>query len=177
MLWLGLSAITGLITDTILQKYFAMGKRPWTLLLSLLSCGILLTAFDNSILIVKGCIFSQLLILVGFIDYKIREIPNAILVPITMCGFIDLRLLSSLEGAAISFVIMMAAYLLTESIGGGDIKLMTACAFVLGFYSSIGAGIISFSAPILIAKIMKRKGYYPLGPYIGIGCFIAYLLT
>ena len=63
-------------------------------------------------------------------------------------------------------------------IGGGDIKLMGACGLILGCWGIIVAGIIGLSLALLITFIIQRdkKMGIPLAPYLGVGCFISYLL-
>lgn len=84
----------GITSDFFLQKHLNLPKRPATILLSLLSSIVLITAFDYPLQIVKGFIFFQLLILAGYIDHKTREIPNVLVLLVSLCGFIDLQLLS-----------------------------------------------------------------------------------
>lgn len=177
MIWIAISALMGVMTDTFLQKHLALQKRPVTFLLSLLSSLMLSTVFADPALILKGCLFAQCLILAGYFDYKTHEIPDTLLIPTALCGLINMQLFSSLEGAAFIFLIMLADLLLTNAIGGGDVKFLSACAFTLGLYSSLGAGLICFFLFFLVSKLLKRKGYYPLGPYIGLGCYLAFLLN
>lgn len=180
MAWVIISALMGIFTDFFLQKHLKLHKRPLTFLFSLLSCVTLIAAFDNPMLIVKGCIFSQTLIIAGYLDYKTREIPDILLLPAALCGLINMQPLSSMEGAVLVFLVMFSVSLIKQGvIGGGDIKLMTACGFTLGLWSAWSASILSLLLFQVMALIRRRsrKDYYPLGPYIGIGCFIAYILT
>lgn len=179
MIWITLCAVMGITSDSFLQKYLNLPKRPATILFSLLSSFLLITAFDYPLQIAKGCLFFQLLILAGYIDHKTREIPNVLVLLVALCGFIDLQLLSSLEGAAMIFLLMMADYLISGAIGGGDVKLMTACGFVLGVFGAWQAGFLSMVISFvytLLCKHRSLKEKSPLAPFIGIGCAIAYIL-
>lgn len=178
MVWIVFSLISGLVADYILQKYLSLPKRPVTVLVSMSLCIILVAAFDYPLLIAKGCIFFQLLILAGYIDLETREVPNVLVFLIALCGFIDLQLLPSLEGAMLVFLIMWADFLISGAIGGGDVKLMTACGFVLGMFGACFAGFLSMVISVVYTLIQRRKlkSKRPLGPFIGIGCTIAFIL-
>ena len=63
--------------------------------------------------------------------------------------------------------------------GGGDIKLMGACGFLLGVINGYVASVIGLAIAILFSKIFLKNRYssgIPLAPFLGIGCFLAYLI-
>ena len=77
------------------------------------------------------------------------------------------------------FMLMLADFLISGAIGGGDVKLMTACGFVLGLFGAWQAGFLSMTISFLYTLIINHRGLkekHPLGPFIGIGCAIAYIL-
>lgn len=77
------------------------------------------------------------------------------------------------------FLLMLADYLITRAIGGGDVKLMTACGFVLGVFGAWQAGFISVTISFVYTLLFKHRSLkenYPLASFIGIGCAIAYIL-
>ena len=89
-------------------------------------------------LIVKGVVFGLLLACAALWDMKEREIPNLIPAMILVCGLIELRPAASVAGLLVTGGPYLLAALLTHgkalAIGGGDIKLMGACGFVLGVW-------------------------------------------
>lgn len=178
MCWFAIFTVFGLLTDFVLMKYLKSREYPGTVLFSLLCCLAFTTVFDNPLLIAKGCIFSQLLITAGYIDLKTRELPDALYIPILLCGFIQVEPLSSLEGAAILFAVLMSFRLIFGGIGGGDIKLMTSCGWVLGLYAALGSAILGFFLFFIVSLLLGRKlkSSHPLAPFLAIGCITAFLI-
>ena len=92
-------------------------------------------------LIVKGVVFGLLLACAALWDMKEREIPNLIPAMILVCGLIELRPAASVAGLLVTGGPYLLAALLTHgktlAIGGGDIKLMGACGFVLGVWPGL----------------------------------------
>lgn len=169
----------GLTADCYLKRRFHQESFPHTFLLSLLSCILLTTAFHDPVRIMKGCIFSQLLVIISYIDWKSKEIPPALLIPVFLCGLPGLRPIPSLAGAAALPLIMIVTACISGNTGGGDIKLMSACGFVLGLYASLWAALIGFISFVMVLLILRkdRSIGYPLAPYLSAGCFTAYLFT
>lgn len=86
-------------------------------------------------------------------------------------------------GAAGSFVLMMAAYVLSrEKIGLGDVKLITVMGFYLGFSLNYTVLILSlvFAAVWGLSKVwtkkMKLKDSIAFAPFIKAGLYTALLL-
>lgn len=88
-------------------------------------------------LIVKGALFGLLLLFAAVWDMRNREIPNLIPALLLLCGLIGFRPTTSVAGMfLVGGPFLLAAVLIKRdgfAIGGGDVKLMSACGFVLGF--------------------------------------------
>lgn len=177
MIWLFMMMPVGVLTDALLQRRLKLNKKPCTVIFSLLSCTLLVTAFDDPIWILKGCIFVQTLILIGYLDSKTRRIPDLLLLPIVLCGLIRFDSSAAILGMTVIPVVMLIFAITIGGIGGGDIKLTAACGFVLGFWDLIPAVIIAFSLSTLTYLIFKwdKDSGCPMAPYISLGCFIIYL--
>ena len=129
-------------------------------------------------------------------DIKQRRLPNKYVLPafpITWLG----QLIAGVFGAGfenmlwalIAGVVTFGVSLLINRLGllgMGDVKLMTAMALALGWYSpllpivSLGlsfliAGIVALG--LLILKRIKLGGSLPLGPYLLVGFFGAVTLA
>jgi len=129
-------------------------------------------------------------------DIKQRRLPNKYVLPafpITWFG----QLLAGVFGAGflnmlwafIAGVVTFGISLLINRLGllgMGDVKLMTAMALALGWYSpllpivSLGlsfliAGIVALG--LLVLKRIKLGGSMPLGPYLLVGFFGAITLA
>lgn len=179
MNWFIVFTFFGCLTDYLLMKYLNSQTYPGTVIFSLLCCAVLLKAFDNPLEIAKGCIFSQSLIAAGYIDHKTTEIPDALCFPVILCGLIEIQPLSSLEGAALLFAVLLAFRLLFNCTGGGDIKLLSSCGWVLGLYGALGAVLLSYFLFFVTSLMMKRglKSRHPVGPFIAIGCITVFLIS
>ncbi|PHS29900.1 MAG: prepilin peptidase [Alkaliphilus sp.] len=132
----------------------------------------------------KGFYFAALLISIAFIDIKYRKIPSSAVLMIMIAGIIDINIVQSILGLVfvpLPFFIM--AYLKENSIGGGDIKLMAACGFFLGISSGVIGSVIGLTLAVLVNLLLKllqpnknMKESFPLAPYLGFGCLVAFFL-
>lgn len=120
---------------------------------------------------------------------KKREIPDLIplaLLPVGCIGITVYTLPAALLGAAVTalpyFIAAVAVKRGGFAIGGGDIKLMVGCGFVLGVWCGIVQSIAALTAAVLagaIAAVVKKKKYreiqIPLAPCFCAGGILAYL--
>lgn len=134
-----------------------------------------------------GCI----LIVVSFIDLSHQEIPNGLVLVLMVAGlaaklagigagFID-GLYGLLAGGAPPALIAVISVLALrrEGMGGGDIKLMAAVGWCLGWRLTAMALVLSIyiggvvSIMLLCLKIKGRKDYIPYGPFIALSTIIS----
>lgn len=160
-------------------KIFKTSRSTERLLLfaSLLLCtGILLKMQTETWMLFKGVLFTISLILISFTDFKLMSIPDILLIPVICSGFVGVTW-NSVAGLIFpSALFLMMAYF-KNGIGGGDIKLMAACGFVLGIYCAILAALIG----LLLFLIVHLPTYpkhenkvYALAPCLSVGCFFAF---
>ncbi|GKX31381.1 hypothetical protein SH1V18_38610 [Vallitalea longa] len=173
---------TGILLNLILGKYFKIKKYPLTVILSIIIMFILIRTFDNQLMIIKGFLFSEVLIFTSIVDFKTRTIPNTVHIVILLLSIININLLQSMLGfIVVPLPFLLAALLEPNSIGGGDIKLMSAIGFLLEVKNGLIAGMISLIIAVAINSILyklKRKDKsesFPLGLYLSIGSFVSYI--
>ncbi|MDY6863181.1 MAG: A24 family peptidase, partial [Thermodesulfobacteriota bacterium] len=126
------------------------------------------------------------LIIVSFIDFKYRIIPNVISIPGIPLGLIasfflnDVSFLSSLIGVILAVSILGAVsygyYLFTgsEGMGMGDIKLLAMLGAFLGwksvpfiiFFSSLTGTLVGLTVIFFMKK--GRKYPIPFGPFLSL---------
>lgn len=140
-------------------------------------------------LIIKGVLFASLLLFAAVWDIRKREIPNLIPVFLLSCSLLGISTstffphLFGLLFTALPY--FLAAVLIQRNdgfaIGGGDIKLMAGCGFVLGVWGGILQNILSLIFALLsgvvLSKVKKekfRKLRIPLAPYFCAGGILAY---
>lgn len=130
----------------------------------------------------QGAIFSALLVYVGYRDIRTREIPNLISACIFLTTFIDFpkfRPVNSLLGLFL-LPLPFLYHFITKKVGGGDVKLIAACGFLLGVGRGLAAIFISLPLAILFqlvyikAKHLKLSVSFPLAPYLSFGFLLVY---
>ncbi len=129
--------------------------------------------------------FACVLIPVAFIDLDTQEIPDRFHIILLAIGALSLFLTDGptisqrLVGAAVISVPMLVIALFTGGFGMGDVKLMAASGFLLGWQGTLFAGFLgcvlaAAIAGILIAlKKKTRKDKIAFGPYLAIALFAA----
>lgn len=140
-------------------------------------------------LVVKGVLFAALLLDAAVWDMKKREIPDLIPLALFAVGCIGIPL-SSLHASLFGAVLTALPYFIAAvavkrggfSIGGGDIKLMAGCGFVLGVGGGIVQSITALTVAVLAGAVIaavKKKKYcevqIPLAPCFCAGGILAYL--
>lgn len=132
---------------------------------------------------VKGVIFCLLLEFSSYEDIKTRECENYVHLMIVIAAFIGTDM-SALPGMLLSALIiggimLMTAAISKSSIGGADIKLSAACAFMLGTVQGMTGLMMSLILAVIINSIKNRKKKhegFPLIPYLAVGFTAAYFM-
>lgn len=132
---------------------------------------------------VKGIIFCLLLAFSSYEDIKTRECENYVHLMIVIAAFIGTDM-SALPGMLLSSLIiggimLMTAAVTKSSIGGADIKLSAACAFMLGTVQGMTGLMIGLILAVIINFIKNRKKKhegFPLIPYLAVGFTAAYFM-
>ena len=140
-----------------------------------------------SLWIIKGILFALLLIAAAIYDLRKREIPDAIPFFIVSIGFISINILEALVGLFMTGIpYLLAAILIKKdigfSMGGGDIKLMGACGFVLGAPLGTLQSIISLLLARVVGMCVKASNSnsnwnqisLPLAPFFCVGGILSY---
>lgn len=158
-------------------------KTPIYHCISIIIVSSLLIAFGWSTEFIKGIILLQILLYASVSDIQTHEVKDFISVLIFITGFIGVTLsdipMMLFSGLAIGGVLLICAMVSGNRLGGADVKLSAACAFLLGFSKSIAGLIIglivSVIANLIIQKQKKIKNQpFPLIPYLSIGFMLMY---
>lgn len=132
---------------------------------------------------VQAAFFVALLCAASVVDLKHRIIPdwlNLMIAAISLLCFSPEQLL----GIFIALPFLLVAVFF-GGMGGGDIKLMTACGLVLGLPKGLlaaMAGLILLLIYVVIYRIVCRaqrreaKKAFPLAPFLSAGCLLAYFI-
>lgn len=137
------------------------------------------------------CVFAASMLIVIFSDFETRIIPDTCHIITMILGILAIifkmtNWAEALLGGVIFFIaffiIMRLAIRFTgneNAFGGGDVKLISSCAFFLGvFRGLLGLLIGSISALLIegiliLTKLKKKENGIAFGPYLAIGMLIA----
>lgn len=134
----------------------------------------------------KALAFFLLLFYASICDIEERSVSNFVSVQLLILGLVnvDIQTLvkNVLAGGAIFAFMFVAGMIANGKLGGADVKIVGACAFVLGLQASIAGLIAGLLAAVIITKIIMRKKEsdeqrLPLVPYLSAGFFISYMVT
>ena len=137
--------------------------------------------------IIKTIILLALLLYASVMDIKTREVPDSISVLLLILGFVDTdieRLPSMLLGMALVFLPQFISALINPSkaLGGADIKLSSAAAFMLGVQRGLFALIVGLTLAVMAMPIIRRirklpkDQPFPLIPFLSIGIVVGYFI-
>lgn len=154
-----------------------------------LLCGILFIIsylkLGINIKLIEALALDCMLILVSYIDFQFRIIPDKFAIITLIIGVVfsficRMNFVSTISGMLLGGGLLLLLALIPNAMGGGDVKLMFAFGSFLGPYrvllSLSFAFIISacISIFLLIFKIIGRKDHIPFGPFLAAGSFIAF---
>ena len=135
----------------------------------------------------KGVLFSTLLLTAAVWDIRRREIPDWIPLLIFLTGIPQMNPPTAFSGLVVTGLPYLTAAVLSYkregfSIGGGDIKLMAACGFVLGVWGGILQSIASLTLFLVVGiGICLYRGTkklntvtLPLAPFFCAGGIFSY---
>ena len=131
-------------------------------------------------------VLASLLIVIAFIDIDHMIIFDRFHILIFILGLTEYFIYRDALGSRLLAMIIIALpYLIlaiiTQGIGGGDVKLISSVGFllkvpntVLAFFISTIVGAI-YAVFVLLQKKKSAKDAIPYGPFLCIGIYIAYL--
>lgn len=140
-----------------------------------------------NVLAIKGMLFSALLLTAAVCDIRKREIPDWIPLFMFLTGILRIKPSDVLLGLAFTGLPYLLAAVLPSKkegfpIGGGDIKIMTACGFVLGVWGGVVQSIVALALTLLagIGICIYRRDKklnsitLPLAPFFCAGGIFSY---
>ena len=163
-------------------------QYPIVEVLNALCWSILYFKLGLNITFINYAILVSILIVVSFIDYHHKIIPDRLILFGLICSLVfqffynwKVNYLNGLIGMLIGGGIFLLIALITGAMGGGDIKLMGILGFWLGWQNIVVVTFLSFIVGAVISlflmafKIKGRKDFIPFGPFISIAAFITML--
>lgn len=131
--------------------------------------------------------FAMVMVAISMIDLDTMEIPNGLIIACLIIAVISVAFMNvSILDRSIGFFILslplcLLNYIVPDSFGGGDIKLLAVCGLMLGwkyvlvgmFIAVVIAGV--YATYLMLSHKVDRKGHIAFGPYICFGMFVVLL--
>ncbi|MBR6917167.1 MAG: prepilin peptidase [Clostridia bacterium] len=148
---------------------------------------ILLLVHGISIAAIQGLILCAILLWASLSDIAKHEVPDFITAAILILAFVGFEpanLPSMLIGAAVVFIPQLLVSVLRpkRAIGGADIKISTALAFLLGAEKGIFALLVGMLLGVIIMLIVRKirketnKEPFALVPFLSFGAMLAFII-
>ena len=137
--------------------------------------------------IIKTIILLALLLYASVRDIKTREVPDSVSVMLLILGLVDVSIKEipqMLLGALLVFLPQFVSALINPSkaLGGADIKLSSAAAFLLGMPNGLFALIVGLTLAVIVIPIIRKirnipkDQPFPLIPFLSIGILVGYFI-
>lgn len=186
--FLAIAGMTAFLISLYASEHFQGDKKKTALIfigISLAVSALLLCFFGCAVSTVRGIIFCLILVFSSYSDIKIRESDDYLAVMIVLTAFIGIEI-SDIPGMILSAVLITLPMILVviicngKAIGGADVKLSAACAFLLGItkgFAGLIAGLtIGIIVNIIIQTRKNKAESFPLIPYLAAGFMAAYFI-
>lgn len=172
------SFLFGILMNMLLKKLTGSDKVRYVAVLTAAVTAIFMGAYGMGLHTLVRILFGQVLLFAAEYDLSTHTVPDYVPVLILIAGLFEVEFVPALMGLVMVPLPLLAAALIKEgSIGGGDIKLMGACGFMLGVkrgYTALMLGL--FMAVVFQSAYAKKKDKgFALVPYLAVGCLLAML--
>jgi prepilin signal peptidase PulO-like enzyme (type II secretory pathway) len=148
---------------------------------------IMVSVFGVNMISIKGMLLFIVLLYASCSDLTSRTVDDYVFIMILLLACIGYKpenFWSMVLGAVIVFVPQLAAALINpdKALGGADIKVSTAIAFLLGVDKGILAFLIGLTFAIVYKVVEQRVSKikmidsFPLIPFLSVGSMIAYMV-
>ncbi len=143
----------------------------------------MLFSFGWSIELIKGTALLLILMYASVCDIQTHEVKDFVSVMIVLVALIGIEI-SELpamlfSGLFLFIFLFVCAIASNNKLGGADVKISAACAFLLGFQKSITGLVIGLFLSVICNLIINRKSKtkgkaFPLVPYLSVGFMLMY---
>jgi leader peptidase (prepilin peptidase)/N-methyltransferase len=151
------------------------------------ACLMCFVLFEPPVAALSFAVFS-VLFCVTLIDADTQEIPDSLNIALLLCGIAavwiraDTGLADRFIGIfAVSVPLLVIALVVNGAFGMGDVKLMAAAGFLLGWQDALVALFIAvvlggaYGVVLLATRKKGRKDHFAFGPCLAVGIFAALL--
>lgn len=183
----GVAILIGAILDRVMKSKGYVTSTPITLMITAAVSLILYGRFGLSVTAIQGVFLMLVLLYASCSDLTDHTVDDYVWVIVLALALMNVRtvgLTSMLIGAFFVFIpqLLMALLPPHKTLGGADIKLSTALAFLLGWQRGLAAYIIGLFLAItvmcIVNKIRKNKESkaFALVPFLSVAAMAMFMI-
>ena len=183
----GVAILIGAILDRVMKEKGYVTSTPITLMITAAVSLILYGRFGLSVTAIQGVFLMLVLLYASCSDLTDHTMDDYVWVTVLALALMNVRtvgLTSMLIGAFFVFIpqLLMALLPPHKTLGGADIKLSTALAFLLGWQRGLAAYIIGLFLAItvmcIVNKIRKNKESkaFALVPFLSVAAMAMFMI-
>ena len=186
MLFVGVSMLIGVVLTKVMKEKGYVTSIPITLILTAVVSLFLYGRFGLSVTAIQGVFLMFVLLYASCSDLTNHIVDDYVWVIVFALALLNIQtvgLTSMVMGAFCVFIPQMAMALLPphKTLGGADIKLSTALAFLLGWQRGLAAYIVGLLLAIIVMcivnKIRKNKESkaFALVPFLSVAAMAMFM--
>lgn len=171
--------LSGTLMDMLLKKLTGSDKIRYVAVLVAVITATFMGMYGLGLHTYACILFGQVLLFAAEYDIATHTVPDYVPVLILTVGMVEVEFAPALLGLVLVPLPFLAAALIKEgSIGGGDIKLMGACGFMLGVKRGYAALMMGLFLAVMFQSVYAKKEDkgFALVPYLAVGCLFALLV-
>ncbi|MDD4492855.1 MAG: A24 family peptidase [Eubacteriales bacterium] len=182
----GIAFLCAFLLEKHIAKRFGKKNKIINLMLPTAAAAVLILISGYTMESLKGFIFFLLLFYASVSDLAVREVDDSIslMIGLTALSGIGISDLPAMLLAALVITVpqFAVAVLKPGTYGGADVKIMAACAFLLGVAKGLLALVTGLILAVTVTLIVRKirgenvKEPFALVPFLSAGCFLAYLI-
>ena len=187
LLFVGMSMLVGATLVKIIRAKGETANMPLTMTITAITALLLFARLGLSVTAIQGVFLMFVLLYASISDIHYHIVDDYIWVIVFALALLNVEkigMTSMVVGALCVFVPQMAMALLPphKTLGGADIKLSTALAFLLGGWKGICAYLLGLIIAVVFMciynKVTKQaeKKPFALVPFLSIGAMIMFLI-
>ena len=187
LLFIVLALITGAVTCKVMQNKKYPATLALVLPISAISAVVLFLRYGLSITAIQGLFLLFVLLYASYSDIATHEADDylwVIVFALALYSTNTIGLKSMLIGALCVIIPQLAMAFIPphRTLGGADIKLSTALAFLLGAWRGLGAYLLGLVFAVLYMTVYNRikkkdgKEAFALLPFLSAGAMIMFII-
>lgn len=187
LLFVGMSMLVGATLVKVIRAKGETANMPLTMTITAITALLLFARFGLSVTAIQGVFLMFVLLYASISDIHYHIVDDYIWVIVFALALLNVEkigMTSMVVGALCVFIPQMAMALLPphKTLGGADIKLSTALAFLLGGWKGICAYLLGLLVAVIFMciynKVTKQteKKPFALVPFLSVGAMIMFLI-